>query len=92
MASTSLTYAIDKHRITWDEIDGETLIIDTESGYYYSLDGVGSVVWRMLAAGADEGAIVERIVGEYDADAPTVRERTYVLCATLFAASNWWIS
>ena len=74
---------IDADRITWDEIDGETLIIDTESGYYFSLDGVGSVVWGMLAAGADEDAIVDRIVGEYAVDASTARADVHALVDTL---------
>ncbi len=26
-------------------IDGETVIIDLESGRYYSAEGVGSVIW-----------------------------------------------
>lgn len=76
-------YTIDRNRITWDQIDGETLIIDTESGYYFSLDGVGSLVWSMLAMGADEDAIVDRIIGEYDVDASTVREDLHLLVNTL---------
>ena len=47
-----MAWTIDVDRITWDEIDGETLIIDTESGYYFSLDSVGSVVG---VAGEDRG-------------------------------------
>jgi len=78
-----VVYTIDRNRIAWDEIDGETLIIDTESGFYFSLDGVGSVVWKMLGAGADPKAIVERIVGEYDVDATTAGEDVQLLVETL---------
>ncbi len=76
-------HTIDRNRITWDEIDGETLIIDTESGYYFSLDGVGSIVWSMLTAGAGEDAIVDRIIAEYDVDGSTVREDVYSLVQSL---------
>jgi hypothetical protein len=68
-----MTYAVDQDRVTWDEIDGETLIINTETGYYFSLEGAGSAMWALLAQGEDEPAIVDRIVSEYDVAASTVR-------------------
>lgn len=66
-------YTIDRQRITWDEIDGETLIINAETGYYFSLDGVGSLIWSMLADGVAERDIVARIVNEYQIDESTAR-------------------
>ena len=66
-------YTIDRKRVTWDEIDGETLIINVETGYYFSLDGVGSLIWNMLAAGVEERDIVARIVSEFDVEESTAR-------------------
>ena len=67
-------YTIDRKRITWDEIDGETLIINVETGYYFSLDGVGSLIWSMLADGVDERDMVARIVSEYEVEESTARD------------------
>jgi len=66
-------YTIDRERVTWDEIDGETLIINVETGYYFSLDGVGSLIWSMLAAGVDERDMVASIVSEFDVEESTAR-------------------
>jgi hypothetical protein len=76
-------YAVDANRVTWDEIDGETLIINVETGYYFSLDAVGSLVWRMLTEGLDEHAMVARIVSEYDVDESTARDDLQALIAAL---------
>lgn len=76
-------YTIDRKRITWDEIDGETLIINAETGYYFSLDGVGSLIWSMLADGVDERDMVARIVSEYEVEEPTARDDLQVLVDVL---------
>ena len=72
--ATDAAYTIDRKRITWDEIDGETLIINVETGYYFSLDGVGSLIWSMLADGVDERDMVARIVNEYEVEESTARD------------------
>jgi hypothetical protein len=78
-----MAYTVDANRVTWDEIDGETLIINVETGYYFSLDGVGSLVWRMLTEGLDERDMVARIVSEYDVDEATARDDLQALIAAL---------
>ena len=72
-SQATVAYMIDRDRITWDEIDGETLIIDAESGYYFSLEGVGSLIWSMLADGIEEPDMVARIMSEYEVDESTAR-------------------
>ena len=79
----TLAYTIDRKRITWDEIDGETLIINVETGYYFSLDGVGSLIWSMLADGVDERDMVARIVSEYEVDESTARDDLQALVDVL---------
>lgn len=78
-------YTIDRKRITWDEIDGETLIINAETGYYFSLDDVGSLIWSMLADGVEERDIVARIVSEYEVEESTARDDLHALVDMLAA-------
>ena len=78
-----MAHAIDRRRITWDEIDGETLIIDAETGYYFSLDGVGSLIWSMLADGIDDPDMIARIVSEYEVDESTARDDLHELVDVL---------
>jgi len=78
-------YTIDSKRIAWDEIDGEMLIINVETGYYFSLDGVGSLIWSMLAEGVDERDMVARIMSEYEVDESRARDDLYELVDALAA-------
>jgi len=78
-------YTIDRKRITWDEIDGELLIINVETGYYFSLDGVGSLIWSMLAEGVGESDMVARIMSEYQVEESTAREDLEELVDALVA-------
>lgn len=77
------TYTIDRQRITWDEIDGETLIINVETGYYFSLEGVGSLIWKMLTDEVDERDMVARIVSEYEVEESTARDDLQALVDAL---------
>ena len=81
--SGQAAYTIDRERVTWDEIDDETLIINVETGYYFSLDGVGSLIWSMLANGDDEPDIVAGIVSEFDVDEATARADVKALIGAL---------
>ena len=78
-------YTIDSKRIAWDEIDGEILIINVETGYYFSLDGVGSLIWSMLAEGVGESDMVARIMSEYQVEESTAREDLEELVDALVA-------
>jgi hypothetical protein len=50
------------------ELDNETVLLNVESGIYFGLDEVGTMIWSLIAAGVDEEAIVERITAEYDVE------------------------
>ena len=47
-------------------IDGEAILINLASGIYYSMDGVGGVVWRMIADGHRVRDIAATIAARYD--------------------------
>ena len=62
-----------------ETIDGETIIINVATGTYYSLDGVGSEIWRALELTASIDAIVDVLAGRYDAPRDTVAQATHAL-------------
>jgi len=49
-------------------LDNETVLLDVESGLYFGLDEIGSLIWSMLANPTDEAAIVTAITSQYDAN------------------------
>jgi hypothetical protein len=57
--------------------DGESVIVNLETGIYYSTIGVGSFVWSLLPGHPDESAIVSSIARRYSTSpaeiAPGVR-------------------
>jgi len=75
----SLQYVVRPAEVVHDTIDGETVVIDMESGSCYLLEGAASIVWEQLIAGATvenlcailaarfvtEPAILEKDVGVF---------------------------
>jgi predicted deacylase len=47
-------------------IDGEAVLINLSNGKYYSMVGVGSVVWELLANGASATDVTAEVVRRYD--------------------------
>jgi hypothetical protein len=60
-------------RFVWRIVDDEALIVDLESGGFFSLDRVGTEVWQGLQDGLDLAQIVDAIAGKYGVDEQTVR-------------------
>jgi hypothetical protein len=60
-------------RFVWRIVDDEALIVDLESGGFFSLDRVGTEVWKGLQDGLDLAQIVDAIAGKYGVDEQTVQ-------------------
>lgn len=53
-------------------MSGEVVILDAEGDRYFSLAGVGALVWGLLEEGPQRrSALVARVVEAYDVDALT---------------------
>ena len=48
------------------ELSGEVVILNLESGKYYSLGAVGATVWKMIQEPKTVGAVKEAILNTYD--------------------------
>jgi hypothetical protein len=44
-------FRVNETHMTTSVIDGETIIINLESGLYYSLDQTGAASWELLSSG-----------------------------------------
>ena len=51
---------------TSTEIDGETVILDMESGVYVGLDDIGTLVWSLIEKGISLQNLLNEILLEYD--------------------------
>ena len=58
-----------EHGLNWREIDGEVVVLDVERSHYLNLNATGCVLWLMLAEGATQPQLVEKLTEEFDVDA-----------------------
>ena len=64
---------VNAERAAGDVIDGEAIIINLETGVYYSMQGIGGDVWSMIAAQRSFGSMLDEIVATYDVTADDAR-------------------
>jgi hypothetical protein len=55
-------------------IDDEVVIINMQSGSYYSLTDTGAVIWEMLEQSCGRSDMLNRLVAQYDADTDTIAQ------------------
>jgi hypothetical protein len=72
-----------RERAVGKVIDGEAIIIDLVSGAYFSITGIGAVVWQAIEEGRTVGDIWSRIAEGHDVDAVTARRDVEQLVDTL---------
>jgi Coenzyme PQQ synthesis protein D (PqqD) len=62
---------IDSRRVAHETVDDETIMIDMESGSYYSLRGSGPEIWGMIVSGATVGDIAGELERRYPDASPS---------------------
>jgi hypothetical protein len=50
---------------TWRELDGEMVILDTVESVYYSLAGIGAMLWPMLVEGTTRDSLVNHVTSTF---------------------------
>ena len=53
-------YQVNSPRVVHETLDGETIIIDTQTGFYYTIVGHASVIWSALVAGQQPQQITDQ--------------------------------
>lgn len=69
-----MKYSVNSVVATWRILDGEAVIINNQTSYYYSLNRTGTFVWNLLVdneMSVDE--IVEKVGSEYELDGDEIR-------------------
>ena len=52
----------------FQELSGETVLLELSRGVYYGLDEIGTRIWNLLAEGRSLEETVDVLVEEYDVD------------------------
>jgi hypothetical protein len=67
------------------ELDGETVLLNLETGMYFGLDAVGTDMWRAIRDSATLAEALAAVRGQYDADEATIRTDFLQLADQLLA-------
>lgn len=72
--------------VLFQEVDGETVLLDLKAERYFSLDEVGTRFWELSAEHAEPDAVVARLLGEFSVEETTLRADLGALVEQLHAA------
>jgi hypothetical protein len=71
------------------ELEGESVLLNLETGTYYGLDVVGTRAWQLAAAAGSLRAVRDALAEEYDAE-PAVIERDLLVLAEALIGNGLW--
>jgi hypothetical protein len=54
------------------EVDGEIVMMSIERGHYFGLDYIGSDIWKRIQPPCSFAALIDGLVGDYEADRATI--------------------
>lgn len=72
--SPAAVFRINTPKITHQTIDGESIIIDFDSGSYFSTAGVGAAIWEEVAQNAVVSDIVSELAQRYTGDITVIQQ------------------
>jgi hypothetical protein len=70
---------VNSPKVIHEIIDGEAVIVNLDSGNYYSLDRVGAEVWAHIEKGAPLHEIIEDISHRYEGEQKEIEKAIYHL-------------
>lgn len=59
--------------LLWNEVDGETVVLDPSRKRYFGIEGVGVAIWRQLQSRTTEPQILRKVLDEFDVEEETLR-------------------
>lgn len=61
------------------DMDGETIILSLVHGVYYSLDGVGAYIWKLLQSPSCIRAVYSAVLSQYEVEAQQCEHDLFIL-------------
>lgn len=74
------------------ELDGESVVLNLETGLYYGLDEVGTRIWRAVDPMASLRIVLESVVAEFNTDRPAAEADLLELAAALLDKGLWTLA
>jgi len=70
----SLRFRLNYPKVVYEDFDEELILINFDSGNYYSVNKTGVDVWHLLGHGASVDEIAEWVAQRYDCDSTATRD------------------
>lgn len=64
----SLCSVVINESVAYANVDGEAVLLDVDSGFYFGLNQVGTRIWELLSEGKSAQEIFSQMADEYDVD------------------------
>lgn len=74
------------------ELEGESVVLNLETGMYYGLDDVGTEIWRAMAPTGTLRHALDRVLAEFDTDPATAESDLLELAHRLVDKGLWKLS
>ena len=74
------------------ELDGESVVLNLETGMYFGLDAVGTAAWRAIEPKGTLRQALDRVLAEFDATPATAETDLLELAAALIEKGLWTAS
>ncbi len=58
------------------EVDGETVLMNIESGHYFGLNDISTAIWNKIGSGKKISQVVDDLLEEFDIDRTTCEQDT----------------
>ena len=52
--------------VAWRKVEKDAVLLDLNTSVYYSLNGVGAIIWERLGAGASPDEVKDEVCSEFD--------------------------
>ena len=72
----STRFRVNSPSVIGESIDGELLIVNLDSGAYFSVRGAGELIWNLAALGTPVGEVAASAVAAFDGDETAIRSST----------------
>ena len=72
--------------VLFQEVSGETVLLDLASEQYFGLDEVGTRVWQLLNEGKSLGGMIEVLLEEYEVEREQLEGDVRALLESLLEA------
>jgi hypothetical protein len=69
---TATRYVVRSPAVVHETIDGEAVIINLESGAYFSAEGASAIAWQQIAGGASAADLIAAVGERYEGGAAEI--------------------